>query len=109
MIFVWVTNTGTDTLTDGWDGERFEFAPGSTVKIPLQVAVHVFGFKDENKEPYLARLGWVRTSKDTPEALVRLEKFVISSVEPPPYHVASPVVAFPPSHASRRGRGAGTK
>lgn len=104
---VWVTNTGDETLIDGWNGVKFEFLPASTVKIPIEMAINVFGFRQDDKAPYLSRFGWIRYANEIQGGLDRLNKFVISTIEPPPYHVASPVVAFSSSHASRRGRGKG--
>lgn len=79
---VFVTNTGTDRFSDAWDGKPYDFAPGKTVEVPIEVAAHIFGYGLEDKTPQIARLGWATTTKDLPEGLKRLSKFKIDENRP---------------------------
>jgi hypothetical protein len=79
---VFVTNTGTEKLTDSWDGKPYDFSPGKAVEIPAVAAAHLFGFGVEDKTPQLARFGWAVTTKDIPEGLKRLAKFKIDENRP---------------------------
>lgn len=78
MTHVFVTNRGDRPHRDGWDGKKWEFAPGCTVQVPIEVARHVFGYGIDNKSDVIARLGWAATSKDLPAALARLAQFEIT-------------------------------
>ena len=102
---VWVTNTGDEFFVDHWDGKPYSFAPGKTVEIEEHIARHFFGYGLPDRVPNLARLGWTKTLNDVPAALERLNKFVVSTVQPQTYHNTSPVVERVPFPASRRGRG----
>ena len=79
METVIVTNKGDTALTDGYGGGFYEFLRGKPVEVPVHVAKHVFGYGDENKEPYLARLGWIRSHSDLDSGIERLNKFEITS------------------------------
>jgi hypothetical protein len=106
---VYVTNEGEMSLTDGWDGTHYVFAPGKTVEIPAFVAGHIFGHGVEDKTPYVIRLGWAKTTNDLPKALAWLENFVITTEPPLVRRAVSPEAtdsAKPPSALPmRRGRG----
>ena len=104
MSNVWVLNTTDELLRDGYDGKFYDFAPNRWVEVPDFVATHVFGDQQANKEPYLIRLGWTKTSNDLPQAYERLSKFVISSQPPQTTTNPSPVVGrIPPSSEKREG------
>ena len=79
METVIVTNKGDTALTDGYGGVFYEFLRGKPVEVPVHVAKHVFGYGDENKEPYLARLGWIRSHSDLDSGIERLNKFEITT------------------------------
>lgn len=79
-----VTNSGKERLVDYFDGQEFEFPPGKTVTVPSNVARHIFGYGDADKEPHVVRLGWTITRKDLPEALHRLSKFKFDPPETRP-------------------------
>lgn len=90
---MWVTNNSDKDLEDGYDGVRYKFVHGQSIEVPPVVARHVFGFGDDNKSPYLIRLGWIEKSDDYEKALNRLYQFSFSSEKPePPVHSLSPVV-----------------
>lgn len=82
MKLVSVTNTGEEELVDHFDGEEFVFSPQKTVKIPVEVAQHIFGFGEADKEPFLVRHGWIITKADLKKGLERLAKFRIEGNEP---------------------------
>ena len=109
---VFVTNEDTLPFTDHWDGKPINFPPGETVEVPRHVAVHIFGYGDEDKVPYLTRLGWTKTLNDLPAAMQRLNLFKISNTAPEIRRQLSPVADSPPVSvrpASRtRDRGNGT-
>jgi hypothetical protein len=78
---VYVTSRRDETFEDGYAGIRYAFVPGKTVEIPVEAARHIFGYGDADKEPYLARLGWIRTKNDLPEGVKLLNLFEISERE----------------------------
>jgi len=104
---MWITNNSDKKLIDGYDGEKYEFLPGKSIEVPDIVARHVFGFGDDNKLPYLARLGWLTTEADFEKGLERLYKFSFSMEEPKPIvHSLSPVVESSPLPIpQKKGRG----
>lgn len=87
-----VTNNSDVELIDGFAGIKYTFAPGKTIEVPAEVVRHVFGYQAENKEPYLARLGWIKTKNDLPSGIERLSKFVISEDAPKENRSLSPAV-----------------
>ena len=76
---VFVTNRTDTALTDGYGGIFYEFLKGKPVEVPVHVAKHVFGYGAENKEPYLARLGWIRSHSDLDSGIEKLSKFEITT------------------------------
>ena len=62
------------------------------VEIPLEAAKHIFGYGDDNKEPYFVRLGWMKMNTDLPRAKERLGEFVFSSEPAKKVHLSAPVV-----------------
>ena len=102
MPNVWVKNTGSETLKDGYNGEFYEFAPGTEIEVPDYIATHVFGFGRKDKYEHLVRLGWTKTHADLPEANARLEKFVISETPTQNHHLPSPVVGQVPRPPIKR-------
>lgn len=55
---VFVTNTNDFVHTDRYDSEEFVFPPHVQVAIPIDAAVHMLGYKLEDKTETLVRLGW---------------------------------------------------
>ena len=49
MSSVWVRNTGSEALKDGYNGEFYEFAPGTEIEVPDYIATHVFGYGRDDK------------------------------------------------------------
>ena len=100
---MWVTNNSEHDLEDGYDGKRYTFAKGQSIEVPTIVCNHVFGYGDDNKEPYLRRLGWMTHNKEHDKALARLNDFAFSSERPKHnVHVLSPVVDAVPVLAPKQ-------
>lgn len=79
---VFVTNRSDTVLRDGYGGVFYDFVKDKTVEIPIHVAQHVFGYGKTNKEPNLARLGWIRSHADLAKGLELLAQFDISEQQP---------------------------
>ncbi len=105
MLTIFVTNNSDKTLVDGWNGVEYTFKPNSTVEIPEVVAKHVFGYGDNDKEPYLARLGWIKSKNDLEEGLALLSKWELSTEAPKKDRSLSPMVEKVPLPAERRAGG----
>ena len=92
MTTIFVRNNGSNPLVDSYDGVSYNFACGEEVEIPEIAAKHIFGYGDDNKEPYLVRLGWMKMSSDFRIAMERLATFSFSRESSKPVHVSAPVV-----------------
>ena len=88
---IFVTNKG-DITTCRCMNVDYVFETDKEVEIPLEVAQHIFGYGDDNKEPYFVRLGWMKMNTDLPRAKERLAKFVFSSEPAKKVHLSAPVV-----------------
>ena len=104
MTTVFVTNTSDIILTDGWDGVSYTFEPGKTIEVPEFVATHIFGYKEKDVAPKLARLGWAATLNDLEQGKQKLSKFLISQ-EPPKAknHSVPPMVERVPLPSKKAG------
>ena len=58
MSSVYVTNKNDFLHQDRYDGEDYFFPPGETVLLPVDAAVHLFGYGLKDKTEVLVRLGW---------------------------------------------------
>ena len=105
MSNIFVTNNSDQDLKDGFGGVFYEFKPGSTVEIPEEFATHIFGYKEQDKMKYLARLGWVKTTNELKEGLERLSKWELSTEPPKKNQSLSPLVERVPLPASKRAGG----
>jgi hypothetical protein len=92
MTDIYVTNNGIDPLVDFFDGTKYEFTPGKEVQVPEIVAKHIFGYGDDNKEPYLVRLGWMKMSNDFQAAMEKMGAFSFSRQSGQTVHLSAPVV-----------------
>ena len=92
MSVIFVTNNSDKVWKDGYAGKFYIFGKGETVEIPIEVATHVFGYGDDNKEPYLARLGWITTANDLDKGLELLSKWELSTEPPKKNQSLSPLV-----------------
>jgi hypothetical protein len=102
---IYVTNRGSQPLVDHFDGQRFEFAPHKTVAIEPVVARHIFGYGDDNKIPYLVRLGWMKMNTDLDKAMSRLKDFSFTDAPVKNDHLSALVVerVAPPAPKGRAG------
>ena len=92
MTTIFVRNNGSETFSDGLDGTVYHFEPGKEIEIPEIAAKHIFGYGDDNKEPYLVRLGWMKMSNQFNLAMERLAQFSFSKESSKTVHLSAPVV-----------------
>ena len=92
MITIFVRNNGSDPFFDALDGTVYHFESGKEIEIPEIAAKHIFGYGDDNKEPYLVRLGWMKMSNQFNEAMEKLALFSFSKESVKPVHLSAPVV-----------------
>ena len=78
MTTVLVTNNNIKTFAFEYGGKEMIFESKKSLEIPLDAACHIFGYKDNNKEKYLAPLGLCSTANEIADGLQKLEKFVIT-------------------------------
>lgn len=100
---VYVTNRSDQEHEDSFAGVRYTFPPGKSIPIPEGAARHIFGYGEEDKEPHLVRLGWIRLKSELKDGLKKLEQFQITVEPPKEHHSLSPVVAQVPLPARRGG------
>ena len=105
MSMIYVTNNSDKKLKDGYGGVFYEFKQGETVEIPEDVARHIFGYGDPNKEPYLARLGWIISQNDLDKGLELLSQWDLSTEPPSKNQSLSPLVERVPLPSSKKGGG----
>jgi hypothetical protein len=92
MTTIFVRNNGSDPFFDALDGTVYHFESGKEIEIPEIAAKHIFGYGDDNKEPYLVRLGWMKMSNQFDEAMEKLALFSFSKESVKPVHLSAPVV-----------------
>lgn len=102
MSTIFVTNNSDVKLKDGYAGIFYEFKPGTTVEIPVETAKHIFGYEDSNKEPYLARLGWLTNSNELDKALAQLSKWELTTEPPKKNQSLSPLVEKVPLPSEKK-------
>ena len=102
MSNIFVTNNSDQDLKDGFGGVFYHFKKGSTTEIPEEVARHIFGYGDDDKQPYLARLGWAKTANDLDDGLARLSKWDLSTEPPKKNQSLSPLVERVPSPSQKK-------
>jgi hypothetical protein len=102
MSVVYVTNTGDTKLRDGCGGVFYDFPKDETVEIPLDAAKHIFGYMNPNKEPFLSRLGWVRSFAEIDKGFEKLSEFKISEQPPERNRSLPSAVGVVALHVERR-------
>jgi len=100
-----VTNKWDKPIAFDYAFRMYEFPVDKTVEIPEEAARHIFGYGVEDKEPFLARLGLIRTKNDLPQGIETLSKILITEEPPRPNHAISPVVERVPLPTSKRAGG----
>lgn len=105
MTTVFVTNNTDHEVCDGYNGKFYDFPKGECVEVPIEIAVHVFGYDIEDKKPYLTRLGWVKSGLDYKEGLKTLALVDIQLERPRKNQSLSPLVERVPLPDSHQARG----
>ncbi len=103
MMTVYVTNNWDRLIESDFEFVTYNFPPGKTVEISEEAARHIFGYKEENKEYYMARLGIVNTVNDIPKGYEIMKKILLSTEKPKQNHSSSPVVDETPRPAKKVG------
>jgi hypothetical protein len=88
---VFVTNRGVNFSTV-YCNEKIDFRTNEEVEISEVVAKHLFGYGEDNKEPYFVRLGWMKMNTDLEKAERRLSEFAFASEPSKKVHLSAPVV-----------------
>ena len=104
---IFVTNNGV-VFTGRYLNVEYTFETGKELEISLDAAKHIFGYGDDNKEPYFVRLGWMRMNTDLPRAKERLAQVSFSSEPAKKVHLSAPVVervAAPMPELKAKGKG----
>jgi hypothetical protein len=85
MQEIFVTNTNDFHHSDRFNGRDYEFPPKERVAIPVDAAVHMFGFNQPDKTETLTRLGWavkydpaIKQYADDPAGVKKLAKFIFT-------------------------------
>ena len=105
---IFVTNNGV-VFTGRFLNVEYTFETGKEVELSLAAAKHIFGYGDDNKEPYFVRLGWMRMNTDLPRAKERMGQVSFSSEPAKKVHLSAPVVervAAPMPKVKTEGRSA---
>jgi hypothetical protein len=103
---LYVTNNSGKELISEFCFEKYKFPANETVALTPLAAEHIFGHGKENKEPYLARLGWIRLHSELEQALEKLSKFEISTEPPAEKNRSLPsAVGVVPLRVERRAGG----
>ena len=104
---VFVTNKSDKPLVVTYNYKQVEFPIGKPVEITTEAAGFIFGHGKTDKEPHLARLGWVQLHSELDQGLERLSKFVISDAPLIEEDRSLPsAVGVVPLHVEKRGGGA---
>lgn len=88
---VFVTNSGVP-FSGRFENVEYKFDNGKEVELSLEAAKHIFGYNDDDKEPYFVRLGWMKVNTDFPRAMERLGQVRFSSESAKKVHLSAPVV-----------------
>lgn len=100
---MYVTNKWNRPLVVDYGCQEIKFEVGKTVELEEVAVRHIFGYGAENKEPYMASLGIIKTTNDIPDGLEILARFVISDSSPQKNDVLSPVVERVPLPPKKAG------
>ena len=102
MREIFVTNNNDFHHQDAYDGIVYDFPPKERVAVPVEAAVHMFGFNQKDKTDTLQRLGWAsqvdrKTGKveEHPEGVKWLARFAFTKavmVEAPVESADAPLV-----------------
>lgn len=103
---VFVVNKNDFHHADAFDGIQYEFPPGEKVQVPVDAAVHMFGYGLADKTDTLVRLGWasrynavIKRMEEDPTGVRRLAKFVFTKAVMVEDTAASPLRSGAPEIA----------
>lgn len=86
-VAVMVTNNGSEPVIDRAFGDEYVFAPGETVRVPLEAAAHMFGFDGTrpNFSHMARRWGYARPGMTCPDfgAIWRFDPVVVQEIISP--------------------------
>ena len=102
MSNLYVTNRWEKDISFSYAFKPYVFPVNQTVEAPLEAIRHIFGYGEQDKEPYLAQLALIRTKKDVPDGIRILDKIEISEQPPKKEHSLSPVLQRVPLPAEGR-------
>ena len=106
---VYVTNNSEQRLVAKFEYKDIEFPVGESVQVSAQAAKHIFGFGVDNKEPYLAHLGFIRLHSELEQGLQKLAQFEITSELPQQDRSLPSAVGVVPLRVERHVRGKSTQ
>jgi hypothetical protein len=102
---VYVTNGDEQNFSAEFCNVEYTFKKGETTALPMNAARHIFGYGDNDKMPYLTRLGWVRLNTEYEKGLERLAKIEFSAEPPSKGRSLPSAVGVVPLHVERRAGG----
>ena len=102
---MFVTNNWEKPIVFDYAFQVYTFPVNQTVEAPDDAVNHIFGYHDKDKEPYLTRLGLIKTKNDLPQGMEILEKIQISLEPPKQNHSLSPVMERVPLPSLKRAGG----
>ena len=91
---IFVTNQNDFDHVDHFNGQEYVFPKGEKVLIPVEAAIHMFGFNQRDKTENLSRLGWANPKPgDEPDfGVKRLANFVFTQA----VMIEQPIETLPP-------------
>jgi len=102
---LYVTNKTDKKIETKYNFETYTFPVNNTVAVSPEAARHIFGYGIEEKEPYLARLGWIRMHSELEEGLEKLSKVDILTASEQENRSLPSAVGVVPLHVERRAGG----
>jgi len=79
--FLAVTSNFPKKFRGRFHGTDYLWKPGDTVNMPVDAAVHIFGFGEEDKTRALHRAGFLTTMEEMDAAMEKLGQFSFAPVE----------------------------
>lgn len=102
MPNLYVTNRWEREISFPYAFKTYTFPVNVTVEAPLEAVRHIFGYGQDDKEPYMAQLALIKTKNDVPDGLKILGRIQISEQAPTKEHSLSPVLQRVPLPANMR-------
>jgi hypothetical protein len=105
MADLFVTWRGEEEFDAEFNFKTYQFRPNEPVEMSEAAVKHIFGHGQTDKEPYLARLGWVRLHSELKQALEKLAKVEITDQLPTKDRSLPSAVGVVPLHVEKRAGG----